>query len=453
MREKIHILVVDDEEIMRDSLSEWLREDGYEVVAVEDGPKTIEKVKERHWSILLVDLKLPGMDGIEVMKEARKIQKGVPVIIITAYATVDTAVQAMKEGAYDYIVKPFDPEEMSLTIRKIIDHQNLVKENILLRKELKKTYQFQDLIGKSHRMQEVFELIRTVADSNATVLIQGESGTGKELVARAIHQSSPRREGPFITLSCGALAEGLLESELFGYEKGAFTDAKATRKGRIELAEGGTLFLDEIGDISLKTQVDLLRVLQEREFRRVGGADLIKVDVRIIAATHRDLKKAIAEGKFREDLYYRLNVITVDMPPLREKKEDIPLLVECFLEKFNIEAGRRIGGISEEALEALMNHDWPGNVRELENCIEHAVVIAKENTITVNDLPQTLWRGEERFLSAPLDKSLQEMEKWHIKNVLEENDWNIQRTAKVLAIDRTTLYRKIKAYRLKASDE
>ncbi len=314
MKRKIRILVVDDEESMRDSLSEWLREDGYEVESVESGEKAIERVKKAKWTAALVDLKMPGMDGIETMREIKKIDKDLPIIIITAYATVDTAVTAMKEGAYDYIVKPFNPEEISMMLGKLVERQSLLLENIYLRKQLMRAYQFEDLVGKNKKMQEIFELIKTVADSKSTILIQGETGTGKELIARAIHNNSPRRKGPFVTLSCAALPASLLEAELFGYEKGAFTDAKTTKKGKLELAHGGTLFLDEVGDISPKTQVDLLRFLQEREFRRLGGEESIKVDVRVVAATNKNLKALVEQGKFREDLFYRLNVITIDLP-------------------------------------------------------------------------------------------------------------------------------------------
>lgn len=447
MIEKTKILVADDEEGMRSSLVDWLREDGYDVFAVEDGFKAIDKVKSEYWDILLVDLKMPGMDGIEVLREVSKIKKDIPVIIITAYATVDTAVQSMKEGAYDYIVKPIDPEELSLCIKKIIEHQKLVRENILLKKELAKSYQFQDLIGESHKMQEVFQLIRTVAPTASTILILGESGTGKELTARAIHNSGPRKDKPFIALSCGALPETLLESELFGYEKGAFTGAGSQQKGKFELADGGTIFLDDISEISPKTQIDLLRVLQEREIRRLGGEEVIKVDVRVIAATNRDLKKLVEEKKFREDLFYRLNVITINMPPLKERKEDIPLLIQHFLKKFNIQISKSIEGVSREALVILMNHSWPGNVRELENAVERAVVIASEPQIWSRDLPPEITQQTSSSIIG--SKTLEELEKEHIKKVLVEKDWDIQKAARFLGIHRSTLYNKMKKYKLK----
>jgi len=445
MEPKVNILVVDDEEIVRDSLAGWLEEDGYHVETAENGPKALERLPDRKWNLAMVDLKMPGMDGIELMDEIRKVCADTIVIIMTAYATVDTAVKAMKQGAYDYIVKPFNPEDLSLTIRKIVEHQNLVRENLYLRKELKKQYRLHDLISKNHRMLEIFELARTVAKSSSTVLVQGESGTGKELLSRAIHMESPRRDSPFLSVSCAALTETLLESELFGHEKGAFTGADTVRSGKIELARDGTLFLDEIGDIGLKLQMDLLRVIEQREFRRVGGSELIPIRSRIIAATNRDLQKAIAEGTFREDLYYRLNVISIHIPPLRERKEDIPLLVDHFLDTFNIEMGKSIEGVSKSAICLLMDCDWPGNARELRNVIERAMVVTKGKVIVETDLllPSRNDNGGTR------GKSLEDMEREHIRRILLENQWNIIRSAKVLGIDRVTLYNKIKKYRMK----
>ena len=445
MEPKVNILVVDDEEIVRDSLAGWLEEDGYHVETAENGPKAIERLPDRSWNLAMVDLKMPGMDGIELMDEIRKRYPDTIVIIMTAYATVDTAVKAMKQGAYDYIVKPFNPEDLSLTIRKIIEHQNLVRENLYLRKELKKQYRLHDLISKNHQMLEIFELARTVARSGSTVLIQGESGTGKELLSRAIHMESPRRDSPFLSVSCAALTETLLESELFGHEKGAFTGADTVRTGKIELAGDGTLFLDEIGDIGLKLQMDLLRVIEQREFRRVGGSELIPIRSRIIAATNRDLQKAIAEGRFREDLYYRLNVISIHIPPLRERKEDIPLLVDHFLDTFNIEMGKSIEGVSKSAICLLMDFDWPGNARELRNVIERAMVVTKGKVIVETDLLLPS-RNENEGAGG---KSLEDMEREHIRRILLENQWNIIRSARTLGIDRVTLYNKIKKYRMK----
>lgn len=447
--DNFRILVIDDEEIVRESLSDWLKKFGYYVETAENGTKGLEKIRNQQWHIMLVDLKLPDIGGLEILKETRKIQENAVVIIITAYATVDTAIQAMKDGAYDYITKPFDPDEINIIIQKVIEHQKLVDENIFLRRELTKRYTFQDIISKSPKMNEVFELIKTVGPTKSTVLIQGESGTGKELVARAIHQISPRNQRPFVTVSCGALTESLLESELFGHEKGAFTGAFAQKKGKFELADNGTIFLDEIGDIDPKTQADLLRVLQEKEFTRVGGQESLKVDVRIIAATNKDIQKLMQEGKFRQDLYYRLNVITMHLPPLRERKEDITLLCEHFLHKYNIQNNKKIQRISEDTLKILMEHNWQGNIRELEHTIEHAVTIEKTNIITPESLPASFQKGGVfpcTYVS--IDRPLEDVEREYIHNILNKHQWNINKVAGILNIDRGTLYNKIKKYNL-----
>lgn len=450
-----HILVVDDEEIMRESLCAWLQEDGFEVEALATGREAMEAVRRKVYDAILLDLKLPDMDGLDILKQCKRYQPNTPVLMITAYGSVDTAIQAMKQGAIDYITKPFNPEELSLTLHHILDDLAVRRENIYLKLKLEKRYDHQGIISKSHKMERIFELISTIADTRSTVLIQGESGTGKELIARAIHYTSNRAHHPFVSVCCAALVETLLESELFGHEKGAFTDAKTLKRGKFELADGGSLFLDEIGEISPKLQLNLLRVLQEREFHRVGGEEPIRVDVRIIAATNRNLEQAVREGSFREDLYYRLNVISIHLPPLRERKEDIPLLVDHFIEKFNMESGKKVEGISEEALQILMEHDWPGNVRELENVIERAVIINRGGIVLPGDLPPHLLRHPEQ--APPLHgtfghRTLQQVERDHIQRTLEENEWNIQRTARVLGIDRSTLYSKIKRYGLR-SDE
>ncbi len=451
MKAKGSILVVDDEEVVRDSLARWLEEDGYRVDTAADGQAALTKLGEQAYAILLVDLKMPGIDGLQVLAQARTLQPDAAVIIMTAYATVDTAVQAMKQGAYDYLVKPFEPEELSLMVGKLTSTQALQRENILLRKALKHQCEFKDLVSKSPKMEAVFELARTAAKSNSTVLILGESGTGKELLARAIHAESPRHGGPFVGVSCAALTESLLESELFGHERGAFTGAVGSARGKFEIAAGGTLFLDEIGDISPKLQLDLLRVLDAREFRRVGGSQLIKTDVRIIAATNRDLKKLVESGGFREDLYYRLDVIPVTLPPLRERKEDIPLLVEHFLVQFRAEMRKPLEGISTEALEMLMAHDWPGNVRELRNVLERGAVLARGPILTPLELdlaPPAIPGG------APGEpaESLREAERKHIVAVLRQHKWNITRSAKALGIDRVTLYSKIKRYQIREEE-
>ena len=443
------ILIADDEEVMRDSLSDWLREDGYDVIAVASGAEAVEKVKSEPWSVLMVDLKMPGMDGMEVVRQVKKISPELPIIMVTAYATVDTAVQAMKEGAYDYIAKPFDPEQVGLAIRKIIAHQELLEENVALRQALRKQHELQNLIGKSRKMHEIMETVQTIADSTANVLISGESGTGKEVVARAIHRSSLRREKPFMAVSCAAIPETLLESELFGYEKGAFTGATAQKRGRLEQAEDGTFFFDEIGEMSLKSQVDLLRVLQEREFRRVGGEALVRLEARVISATNKNLKKLVQEGKFREDLYYRLNVIPIHIPPLRERKEDIPLLALHFLKKYAVENGKHLNDFSPEAMELLLKYDWPGNVRELENAVERAVIVAAGSLVHLENLTVeggVTVRGVSEITSISGSATLEEVEKAHILKVLKANDLNVKKCSDILGIDRTTLYKRMKEY-------
>jgi len=444
MMKKSRILIVDDEASMRESLRDWLLEDGYDVGLAADGKEAIAKAKEKKWEVILLDLKMPGMDGIETLKRLKgeEVDTEAEIIMMTAYATVDTAVQAMKTGAFDYIVKPFDPDEVEIQIKKIVAHRDLVLENILLRKKLEEKSQYDEIIGKSDPMQEIFDLISRVAPTDSTVLITGESGTGKELVAQAIHGNSQRCYMPFIAVSCGALPDSLLESELFGYEKGAFTGAEHTKKGRFEMADGGTLFLDEIGDISLRTQVDLLRVSQEKEFRRLGGQDTIKVDVRILAATNRDLKKEIAENRFREDLYYRLNVISIHIPPLRERKEDIPLLVDVFIQRYCLQMNKEPVKIARSAMGLLMDYEWPGNVRELENVIERALVIGLGNEIVPDDLPFS----SKELSPETFPRSLKQMEKFHIERIMEETSWNISRAARELDIDRQTLYNKIEKY-------
>ena len=448
MLKKPRILVVDDEAAMRESLTDWLMEDDYEVSQAPSGEEAVSKAKETDFDVVLLDLKMPGMDGLEAMKRIKEVSPETEIVMMTAYATVDTAVQAMKVGAFDYMVKPFDPDEIEIHIKKIIAHRELVNENILLRKKLEEKYQFDEIIGKCDLMQDVFDLIARVAPSDSTVLITGESGTGKELVAQAIHGNSPRCFMPFVPVSCGALPDSLLESELFGYEKGAFTGADHPKRGRFEMADNGTLFLDEIGDISLKTQVDLLRVLQQREIRRLGGEEMITVDVRIVAATNRDLQKAIQEKRFREDLFYRLNVISIHMPPLRDRKEDIPLLVKAFIKKYCIEMNKEEPKIGPSSLKLLTDYDWPGNVRELENIIERALVIGTGKEIVPDDLP---FSPKDR-ISRPLPKSLKMMEKMHIEGILEENNWNISRAARELDIDRQTLYNKIEKYGIKKGE-
>ncbi|KAB2924450.1 MAG: sigma-54-dependent Fis family transcriptional regulator [Bacteroidetes bacterium] len=451
MKKMWNIMVVDDEEVMRESLAAWLREDGYTVDTAESGKEAIEKARAREYAICFVDLKMPGgYDGIETMMEIRLLRPEASIIIVTAYATVDTAITAMKEGAQEYIVKPCNPEEISLLVSRIIKIKNLQRENSILRKKLSKQYSFCDIISKNPKMGEIFTLVREVSSLRSTVLIQGESGTGKEMIARAIHFSGDRAARPFIGVSCAALTESLLESELFGHEKGSFTGAVGQKKGKFELAEGGTIFLDEIGDISPKLQMNLLRVLQERNFYRVGGTEQISVDVRVIAATNRDLEKAVRDGAFRDDLFYRLNVINIHLPSLRDRKEDIPLLVRAFIEQLGPELGREVSDISEGALKVLLNHQWPGNVRELENAVERAIVTCKTKVLAEEDFTfiGTAHPTEKQEWCVPEDLTLDDLTNRAITATLQRTHGNIKEAAAILGVDRSTLYDRIKKYNL-----
>jgi two-component system response regulator AtoC len=450
MKPAVRIMVVDDEKIVRESLSVWLQKFGYEAVPVEGGREALNLLDSEEWSILLVDLKMPRIDGIEVLRKALEVKPGIPVIIFTAYATVETAVEAMRVGADDYLIKPIDPDILALKVQKIVEKQNLADENIMLREKIDAIYQFDEIIGNSEPLQEVLEIVGSVAASDTTVLITGESGTGKELIARAIHRNSMRRYKPFVAVSIGALPDTMVESELFGHEKGAFTGASYAHMGRFELADGGTLFLDEVGDMSPKVQVDLLRVLEEKTCYRLGGDRKIHMDVRVIAATNKALKKSIKEGTFREDLYYRLNVVGIHLPPLRERGDDVLLLAEYFLKKFCMKMNRRKEGFSPKVIEIFSRHKWPGNIRELENAIERAVVVGKGPMVQLQDMPFV--RGQE----SPEEKaaiSLREVEKKHIMRVLDETDWNVTRSANLLEIDRATLYNKIKNYSLSRPED
>jgi DNA-binding NtrC family response regulator len=442
------ILIVDDELIMRESLADWLARDGYTVETAASGEDALEKLKTSRFDIMLVDIKMGGMSGMEVLRRVKTEDADVAIVMITAYGSVTTAIEAMKNGAHDYLLKPFDPNEMGMLIEKIVSQQAQMRENIYLREAYKERARFESMIGQSRAMQAVFDLIRDVASTDTTILITGETGTGKGLAAKAIHSSGSRSEGPFVAVNCGAIPELLMETELFGHQKGAFTDAKETKKGRLELAHGGTLFLDEIGEIGMRMQIDLLRVLEDRVFYRVGGTQPMEADFRVIAASNRDLKAAIKKGLFREDLYYRLNVIAFEMPSLRERKEDIPLLADHFLKRFSQETNKPMDGISREAMDEMMLHDWPGNVRELENAIERALVIGKVRKIRAEDLPFFC----QQNILLPANESLKEVEKTHISRVLDQNQWNIARCAKLLDIDRSTLYSKIRRYRLQKTN-
>ena len=381
------VLIVDDEGVVRSSLTEWFATEGYYTRGVSNGREALDIVDKHDFDVALVDLKMPGMDGVELQRRLSDKDPELTVIIMTGFGTVDTAVKALKQGAYDYLTKPVDPDELSHTVEKAMEHRRARQENVQLKECLEEIFPATHMIGKSLAMQRVVELVEMVAPTPATVLITGESGTGKEIVARAIHAASPRRHMPMVVIHCGALTETLLESELFGHEKGAFTGAQNRKKGKFELAEGGTVFLDEIADISLKTQTDLLRVLQEREIVRVGGNEMMKVDFRCIAATIKDLPAMVEAGTFRPDLYYRLNVVSIELPALRQRKDDIPLLINHFLQKFSQSMNRPVPELAPEALALLLNYDWPGNVRELENAIERALVIRRGQKIEATDFP------------------------------------------------------------------
>jgi len=443
-KENIGILVVDDEFSVRDSLQKWFVSDGFRADTAESADAAMVKLREQTWDIILLDIKMPGMDGIEFNRHIRGIDKDIIVIIMTAYSSVDTAVQALKDGAFDYVSKPVDPDDLTHIIRNALEKRRLARENIQLKQQIEDLSMPDDIVGTSPQMRRVLEMVATVAKTDATVMIRGESGTGKELVARAIHSNSNRRYAPIISVNCGAFTETLLESELFGHEKGAFTGASARRRGKIERADKGTIFFDEIGNITSKMQMDLLRVIETKQFTRLGGEKPIEVDFRIISATNRDLEEGVAAGEFREDLYFRLNVFTIDIAPLRERTEDIPLLADYFVQKYAQSMTRGVKGISADAMKMLEAYDWPGNARELRNVIERAIVLCSGDEITARDLSFPF-----RYrMKQPGGDTLEEVEKSHVTRILERADWNISHAATVLGIDRTTLYSKIKKYGL-----
>ncbi|HPX56094.1 MAG TPA: sigma-54 dependent transcriptional regulator [Syntrophales bacterium] len=448
---KLNILVVEDGKSQREILRDFLRGEGHTVMEAEDGETALQRVQNHPFDLLLLDYRMPGMDGMDVLKAVKTVNPEIDVVIITAHGTIETAVDAMKAGALDYIMKPLEFDELLILVDRVAERRNLIRENELLRKELREKGITTDrIIYRSFRMQELINMAGRIANSRATVLIQGESGTGKELLARLIHQLSPRSEKPIITINCNALSENLLESELFGHEKGSFTGAAARRIGRFEEADGGTLFLDEIGEITASVQIKLLRFLQEREFQRVGGNQTIHADVRIISATNRDLEARVREGFFREDLFYRLNVVVMNIPPLRDRKDDIPPLIEHFLKRFSIDNGKKIDAISREARDLLLKYDYPGNVRELENIIERAVVIARENTISVADLPfQPSPPAEEDLETGLLKKSLEDIEKKLIQAAMDDTGNNQSRAAEILGISERMLRYKLKKLGLK----
>jgi len=448
------ILIVDDEKSMCQFLSIMLRKEGYEITAVSSGKKGLEHIKNHKLDLVITDIKMSGMDGIELLTEIKKIDKATPVIIMTAYASQKTAIDAVNNGAFHYLIKHAKNDEIRMVVRNALDMRRVRTENLLLKKQLKKSSDLKTIIGKSEEIEKVFNLVDKVADTDSTILIGGESGTGKELIARAIHFRSHRSNNPFVSINCGALPENLLESELFGHVKGSFTGAIRDKEGLFKVAQGGTFFLDEVGETSPTIQVKLLRVLQEREIIPVGGTNPIKVDVRLIAATNADLEKAVNQERFRADLYYRLNVIPIHLPPLRRRKDDIPLLVTHFLDKFNEglqpEAQK---SISRESMEVLINYGWPGNVRELENVIERAVILEDSSEIQVESIPDKLRLRDsnpQRLITDRAQVTLEELEKEYLIKVLEDTNWQKKRASSILGINASTLYRKIQRYGLEA---
>ena len=446
------ILVVDDENEALVLMKELFEQNGYRTLTANDGEIALQMVEEEQPDIIVSDIVMPNMDGMTLLKKVKETNPDIAVIMVTANGAIENAVDAMKMGAKDYILKPFRLNEVLTKVQNLARLRMLEIENQVLRKEVRKKYNFDKIIGKTPIMTELFQRVEAVAPTPSTVLIRGENGTGKELIAHAIHYNSTRAKGPLVKVNCGVLSEGVLESELFGHVKGAFTGAHRDKMGRFEMAHGGTIFLDEIGDISLNMQVKLLRVIQEKEFERVGGNETIKVDVRIIAATNRNLEEAIAEKKFREDLYYRLNVIPIVVPPLRERKDDIPLLVDHFIKKFNADFNKTIQGVDEEALQALMAYDWPGNIRELENVLERAIVLSRSDILTVKDFPETIGvqkRQNNHFSyveGQQLNELVEEFEKTIIEQALEKYNGNKLRTAEKLGIHRSTFMSKLKKY-------
>ena len=455
------ILIIDDEPLMRISISDALKVEGYNVMSAETGGEGLKSIKNNSYDVVITDLRLPEVDGVQILKSCKQISPRTKVLMITAYGSVDTAVEAMKIGAYDYITKPFSMDEFILTVKRLIALRDLEDENIYLKEKIEERYEFSGIIGKSDKMKDIFEKIEIIAPTDTTVLITGESGTGKELVANAIHYNSPRKNEAFIKVSCAALPETLLEAELFGHERGAFTGAIKQKKGRFELAHKGTLFLDEIGEINQTVQVKLLRVLQEREFERLGGTSTINVDVRIIGATQRDLKKEVQKGSFREDLYYRLNVVPVHLPALRDRKEDILLLMEHFLNMYSKHMNKPMRGISIEAREFILKYDFPGNIRELENAVKRALTLSRDKEIQPWDLPEdmcTICRegskmGERLSYSEPLPTAMSLFEKQYVSKVLEETKGNKTLASKLLGISRKTLWEKCKLYGLLKKEE
>lgn len=441
------ILVVDDEEIIRESLSYILRKEGYSVEEAANGKIAYEKLKEDSFDLVITDLEMPEMKGTALLKEIQNLHLRTSTIIITAFGSLETAISALRNGASDYILKPIEFDELLFKVKKLFEVQELLLENRFMKKELQREYDYHNIIGKSPAIKKIYEMITAVADADSTVLITGKSGSGKELVARALHFNSRRSSKPFIAVNCGAISENLIESELFGHKKGAFTGAISDKEGFMKASEGGTLFLDEIGDMPLQLQVKLLRAIQEREFTPVGTTSPIKINIRFLASTNQDLKELVSQGKFREDLYFRLNVVDIHLPSLKEREEDVPLLADHFVNKYRKHMNKPVKGISNEALRALVSHEWKGEVRELENVIERSMIFCKEDFITVKDLPEVFREtgSQSDFsISGSLDESVKRFEREIITRALDANEFNKEKAAEALQVGLSTLYRKMK---------
>ncbi len=445
MEPKLRLMIVDDELIVRESLLYWFKKYGHEIETAASGAEALEKIEQKPFHLLFVDIKMPGMDGIELLERVKKDYPDTLVVIITAHGSIESAARAMRAGASDYLLKPFKPDQLSLVMEKIFNQQKITSDYHYVKGCLDQITQFDNIIGQSHAMEKLYALILEVAQSDASILITGETGTGKELVAKAIHAKSLRAQLPFVAINCGALPDALMESELFGHRKGAFTGAEHSRKGFLEVVSGGTLFLDEIGDISAKMQVDLLRALDDKKIFNVGSKTPVAVDFRLISATRKDLEKCIEAGEFREDFFYRINVIRVHLPSLRERKSDIPLLVDHFMEKYSHETTKHVDRIKSDALSLLTSYDWPGNVRELKNAVERAVVLSKSRTLTVEDF--SFLRPAHAVSSTP--RTLKAVQEAHILKVLEEQNWQITQSAEILGINRVSLHKIIKRSDLK----
>jgi DNA-binding NtrC family response regulator len=456
--DKPKVLVIDDEEIVRLSCIRTLQPEGYDVKAVQSGIEGLKVIGKEAFDLVLTDLKMPDMDGMEVLKRVKEGWPDTEIIVITGYGTVGSAVQAMKFGAFDYLEKPFTPDQLLLVVSRSLEKKRFIIDNIQSAQKSISLYRLENIVGTSKEMQKVFQMIATVAPTVTTVLLNGESGTGKELVAKAIHYNSPRKEQPFVVVDCSTIPDNLMESELFGYLKGAFTGATASKKGLLELADEGTIFFDEIGNLNLSTQAKLLRVIQEKEFRPVGGRESIKIDVRVITASNKDLGAMTKEGSFREDLFYRLNIFPINLPTLREKKEDIPLLSEYFLKRYSKHLGKEVTHISAEAMKTLLSHDWPGNIRQLENTIHRAILLCTGRTIKpehltflesklLNDIPKTSEELKERKKDLR-SKSIEEVEKSFIIGALKRNDWNITRASADVGMQRTNFHALMKKYEI-----